>query len=186
MPILSKEGNHSKSPLLIMSNKMNKIKQQRCNSTITMIYKRLPVLQNPKNCATARKLICGSWPSGMEPVWHHWIDYFIYAYHTNRTMLIDARKWSDSYLKSKKVKDGVEKFEDLFLPISKCQYNRNNRNNEVKWSKSINKDLNSTVLTLGLDHIFAIYENFNVMPAISIYLCLVISLIALLILSMSW
>lgn len=148
---------------------VNEAIQKRCNLTVRTIYKRLHVLQNPKNCTTARKLICDGWNNGMGSILHHWVDCFIYAYHTNRTMLLDLRKWA--YLKNHKTKEGLEKFEDLFQPISKCQYeyNSSNSKNEVMWSTALDKNPDSEVKAVRLIHIYNMLIRSRPLPITTTY-----------------
>ncbi|EDV19792.1 uncharacterized protein TRIADDRAFT_2213, partial [Trichoplax adhaerens] len=92
---------------------------------------RLDYIQNPDDCSTAKKIICDHKEAGMGSTIHHWVYCLIYGYYTNRTMLIDTSKWS--YLRNVISKDGVDRFEDLFQPISKCRLTAHDSNAAVVW-----------------------------------------------------
>lgn len=63
----------------------------------SIIQKRLYKLQNPKNCKTARKLVCSLEKScGYGCQVHHLLYCFIIAYSTKRTMFIDSKLWKYS------------------------------------------------------------------------------------------
>ena len=75
-----------------------------------LVQKRFYYLQNPKNCKTARKLICDlSKPCGYGCLIHHIGFCFIVAYATQRTMILQSESW---YFAENKGWDSV------FLPLS--------------------------------------------------------------------
>lgn len=74
-----------------------------------LVQRRLTYLQNPKNCKTARKLICDlNKGCGYGCQLHHAVYCFIVAYGSERTLILKSRGWRYS-------RPGWEK---VFLPIS--------------------------------------------------------------------
>nr|CAG4638342.1 EOG090X03KK [Cyclestheria hislopi] len=74
-----------------------------------LIQKRLHNLQNPKDCSTARKLLCNLNKScGYGCQIHHAAYCFIVAYGTKRTLILNSKKWRYN-------RGG---WEQIFLPIS--------------------------------------------------------------------
>lgn len=124
-----------------------------------IVLNRIYHLQNPDNCSTARKAICGHFLAGMGASLHHWVYCFIYAYYTNRTMLIDTSQWK--YLRNVISKDGVKDFHQFFLPISKCSYTDQDKNIAVPWNNSTlmdSTDVANTPQVIRLPHIGVIYR----------------------------
>ncbi|XP_065344021.1 alpha-(1,6)-fucosyltransferase isoform X2 [Cloeon dipterum] len=74
-----------------------------------LLQKRLHDLQNPKDCSSARKLVCNlNKGCGYGCQIHHAVYCFIVAYGTKRTMILKSKGWR--YHKAG--------FEEIFLPIS--------------------------------------------------------------------
>lgn len=74
-----------------------------------LVQARLHHLQNPENCATARKLVCNlNKGCGYGCQIHHAIYCFLVAYGTERTLILKSKGWRYN-------KKG---FEDVFLPMS--------------------------------------------------------------------
>ena len=75
-----------------------------------LVQRRFDYLQNPKDCKTARKLMCElSKPCGYGCLIHHIGFCFIVAYATERTMILQSESWSFAENKG---------WNSLFLPIS--------------------------------------------------------------------
>ena len=107
--------------------------------SVRIVLKQIDYIQNPHNCTSARKVICDLSNGGMASTVHHWVYCLIFAYYTNRTMLIDTSRWH--YLKNVKSKDGINDFHDLFQPISKCKYTDHDKKMAVSWK---NPSMDST------------------------------------------
>ncbi|EDV19793.1 uncharacterized protein TRIADDRAFT_32887, partial [Trichoplax adhaerens] len=138
-----------------------------------MFRYRLNAIQNPKNCSTAKKIICGHHRAGMGSTIHHWAYCLIYAYYTNRTMLIDTSKWS--YLRNVISKDGVDHFEDFFQPISKCKLTAHDAKAAVVWKSRLPKDFangsnsNKIPQIIRLKNVGSVLEDYHIGPAICNY-----------------
>ena len=78
-----------------------------------LMQKRLHLLQNPKRCHRAKKLLCRiSKPCGFGCQIHHVAYCFIFAYATERMLVLDSGGWRYS-----------GKWEDVFQPLSNsCNY----------------------------------------------------------------
>ena len=75
-----------------------------------LMERRLNYLQNPRDCVSAKKLVCEvAKTCGFGCQIHHVTYCFILAYATKRTLIVDARNWRYS-------KDG---WDAVFQPISK-------------------------------------------------------------------
>ena len=75
-----------------------------------LVQRRFQYLQNPKDCKTARKLICDlSKPCGYGCVIHHIGYCFILAYATQRTLILESRTWYFAENKG---------WNSVFLPLS--------------------------------------------------------------------
>ena len=75
-----------------------------------LVQRRFYYLQNPKDCKTARKLICDlSKPCGYGCVIHHIGYCFILAYATQRTLILESRTWYFAENKG---------WNSVFLPLS--------------------------------------------------------------------
>ncbi|EDV19791.1 uncharacterized protein TRIADDRAFT_3280, partial [Trichoplax adhaerens] len=138
-----------------------------------MVRKRLDYIQNPNNCSMANKVICDIKRGGMGSTVHHWVFCLMYAYYTNRTMLIDKRVWA--YYRNVTGVDGVQHFEDVFQPISKCKLSTEDAKKAIKWTSRIyDKDLaknNSDKIPqiIRLQRVGLLYQNFGKAPAICRY-----------------
>lgn len=74
-----------------------------------LVQRRLKYLQNPKNCKTAKKLICDlNKGCGYGCQLHHVVYCFIVAYGSERTMILKSKGWRYS-------RPGWEK---VFMPVS--------------------------------------------------------------------
>ena len=135
-----------------------------------IVLHRIHYLQNPENCSTARKVICGHFSAGMSATLHHWIYCFIYAYYTNRTMLIDISQWK--YLRNVIVKEGVKDYHQFFLPISKCKYTNDDKKIAVTWKNISNIDSTDTHKSpqvIRLPHIGNIFRDMPGAPKTAHY-----------------
>uniref|UniRef100_A0A8D8PQ04 Alpha-(1,6)-fucosyltransferase n=2 Tax=Cacopsylla melanoneura TaxID=428564 RepID=A0A8D8PQ04_9HEMI len=75
-----------------------------------LIRARLQYIQNPADCATARKVSCMiDWPCGFGCQLHHVTYCLIIAYATNRTLVLDSSNWNYN----------SGGWEDLFEPLSR-------------------------------------------------------------------
>ena len=85
--------------------------QKRMSLEMTkLMEKRLHYLQNPPDCASAKKLVCQvAKTCGFGCQIHHITYCFIMAYATKRTLIIDARRWRYS----------TDGWDAVFQPISK-------------------------------------------------------------------
>ena len=78
-----------------------------------LMQKRLHSLQNPRNCSKARYSLCRiNKGCGLGCELHHVVYCFIVSYATERTLILDSRKWN-----YKQYKAGGA-FEDIFKPLS--------------------------------------------------------------------
>ena len=85
-------------------------KNQTANQLAKLVQKRLHYLQNPKDCKTARKLICDlTKPCGYGCVIHHIGYCFIVAYATRRTMILESQS---GYFA------GSKGWNNVFMPLS--------------------------------------------------------------------
>ena len=85
-------------------------KNQTAQELAQLVQKRLHYLQNPKDCKTARKLICDlSQHCGYGCVISHIGYCFIVAYATQRTMILKPQSWYNYENKG---------WSSVFLPIS--------------------------------------------------------------------
>ncbi|KAL1465862.1 hypothetical protein WDU94_005393 [Cyamophila willieti] len=75
-----------------------------------LVQARLRYIQNPRDCATARKVSCQiNWPCGFGCQLHHVTYCLIIAYATNRTLVLDSSNWNYN-------SDG---WEEMFEPLSR-------------------------------------------------------------------
>ena len=85
-------------------------KNHTANQLAKLVQKRLHYLQNPKDCKTARKLICDlTKPCGYGCVIHHIGYCFIVAYATRRTMILESQS---GYFA------GSKGWNNVFMPLS--------------------------------------------------------------------
>ena len=94
----------------------------------TVVQDRLHRLQNPRDCDSAKKLVCSlNKGCGYGCQMHHIMYCFIIAYSTKRTMIIDSNGWRYS----------PKGWEGVFLPISSSctQY----RGKSVEWGANHEK-----------------------------------------------
>ena len=71
-----------------------KARDQMAETLSNLVQKRLHRLQNPKNCETARKLVCSLTKGcGYGCQMHHVLYCFMAAYATKRTLVIDSKGW---------------------------------------------------------------------------------------------
>lgn len=91
------------------SNGYDKWRQKEADELSDLIQRRLHALQNPKDCRTAKKLVCNlNKGCGYGCQIHHLVYCFIIAYGTGRTLILDSRGWRYS----------VTGWEKVFLPLS--------------------------------------------------------------------
>ncbi len=77
----------------------------------SLMQKRLVRLQNPKDCDTARKLVCQvAKMCGFGCQMNHISYCFILAYASERTLVLESREWSYS----------AKGWDSVFLPVSPC------------------------------------------------------------------
>ncbi len=80
----------------------------------SLVQKRLFRLQNPKDCNTARKLVCKvDQATGFGSQMHHISFCFILAYASERTLVLESREWRHSAK--------AKGWDSVFLPVSPCQ-----------------------------------------------------------------
>ncbi len=80
----------------------------------SLVQKRLFRLQNPKDCNTARKLLCKvDHRSGFGSQMHHISFCFILAYASERTLVLESSEWRHSAK--------AKGWDSVFLPVSPCQ-----------------------------------------------------------------
>jgi glycoprotein 6-alpha-L-fucosyltransferase len=82
-----------------------------------LLQNKLHQLQNPSDCASARKIFCSSDngnPCGFGCLTHHLLHCFIVAYWTNRTLVVDTKGWNYSWTSE----EGKKGWEAAFLPVS--------------------------------------------------------------------
>ena len=73
-----------------------------------LMQRRLHYLQNPKDCGAAKKLFCRiSKPCGFGCQIHHVAYCFVFAYATQRMLVVDAKGWRYA-----------AQWDDVFLPLS--------------------------------------------------------------------
>nr|CAG4645426.1 EOG090X03KK [Lynceus sp. MCZ IZ 141354] len=88
-----------------------------------LVQKRLHWLQNPKDCSTARKLLCNlNKGCGYGCQIHHAAYCFILAYSTKRTLILQSKKWRYH-------RGG---WEEIFMPLSETCLSSSGRNLK-KW-----------------------------------------------------
>uniref|UniRef100_A0A1L8E233 Alpha-(1,6)-fucosyltransferase n=1 Tax=Nyssomyia neivai TaxID=330878 RepID=A0A1L8E233_9DIPT len=84
-------------------------REQEFRNLSNLVQHRLSFLQNPKDCANARKIVCRlNKGCGYGCQLHHVVYCFIMAYATERTLILKSKGWR--YHKAG--------WEDIFLPIS--------------------------------------------------------------------
>jgi len=84
-------------------------RQQESKELSALVQARLKYLQNPKDCPTARRLVCNlNKGCGYGCQIHHAIYCFLVAYGTERTLILKSKGWRYN-------KKG---FENVFLPMS--------------------------------------------------------------------
>lgn len=106
-----------------------KARDQLAETLSGIVQKRLHRLQNPKNCETARKLVCSLTKGcGYGCQMHHVLYCFMAAYATKRTLVIDSKGWRYS----------SKGWNAYFRPVSStCQHS----GNPVEWSSDHDKHL---------------------------------------------
>ncbi len=78
----------------------------------SLMQKRLNRLQNPKDCESAKKLVCQVGKTcGFGCQMHHVTYCFILAYASERTLVLDSKAWSYS----------ADGWDAVFLPVTPCQ-----------------------------------------------------------------
>ncbi|CAM9841230.1 alpha-(1,6)-fucosyltransferase [Lampetra fluviatilis] len=93
-----------------------------------LVQQRFHFLQNPKDCRTARKLVCNiNKGCGYGCQLHHVVYCFMIAYGTQRTMILESRGWRYS-------PKGFEKF---FQPVSETCRDRSGKSTG-HWSGEAN------------------------------------------------
>ena len=89
-----------------------KWREQESKDLSSIVQKRLLSLQNPKNCSSARKLLCKlDRPCGFGCQFHNVVVCLIFAYGTERTLVLDGRHWSYN-------DDTENGFEEVFMPLT--------------------------------------------------------------------
>ncbi len=82
----------------------------------SIMQKRLNRLQNPKDCDSAKKLVCQVGKTcGFGCQIHHVTYCFILAYASERTLVLDSKAWSYS----------SQGWDSVFLPVTSCQASGN-------------------------------------------------------------
>ncbi|XP_044514001.1 alpha-(1,6)-fucosyltransferase-like [Gracilinanus agilis] len=114
-------------------------REKEVKSLTELVQRRMTYLQNPKNCRKAKKLVCNiNKNCGYGCQLHHVIYCFMVAYGTQRTLILESRKW-------RYVTDG---WETVFRPISETCTNRAGSTTR-EWSGEIN-DKNIQVVNLPI------------------------------------
>uniref|UniRef100_T2M5J3 Alpha-(1,6)-fucosyltransferase n=1 Tax=Hydra vulgaris TaxID=6087 RepID=T2M5J3_HYDVU len=79
---------------LVSMDSVSEYKDSLALELSNIVQKRIFTLQNPKNCDTAKKLVCSlNKGCGYGCQMHHVLYCFIVAYSTGRTMIIDSSGW---------------------------------------------------------------------------------------------
>jgi len=82
---------------------------QEAKELEALVQKRITTLQNPDNCATAKKILCNlNKGCGYGCQLHHAVYCFIVAYGTERTMILKSKGWRYN-------RNG---YEEIFQPLS--------------------------------------------------------------------
>lgn len=82
----------------------------------SLMQKRLNRLQNPKDCNSAKKLLCQVGKTcGFGCQMHHVTYCFILAYASERTLVLDSKAWSYS----------THGWDSVFLPVTPCNVRGN-------------------------------------------------------------
>jgi glycoprotein 6-alpha-L-fucosyltransferase len=116
------------------------MRKQKLRNLSAVVETRLHNLQHPKNCANRQKLICKlNKICGFACQIHHVVYCLIVAYATNRTMLLDDRKWRYTQ----------KGWTSVFQPVSSCTLDPVDLLLARKWSGS--KDVSSAdIITLPI------------------------------------
>ena len=127
---------HRYSTLVVIQNKLKSLdgykewREKESRELSDLVQKRLHVLQNPKNCNEARKIVCNlNKRCGFGCQVDHVVYCFIVAYATERILILDSRYWSYN-------SDQTYDYEDVFKHLSDtCEIDlSDNRTNVVsKW-----------------------------------------------------
>ncbi|CAG7835828.1 unnamed protein product [Allacma fusca] len=84
-------------------------REQETAELATLVQDRLHVLQNPKHCDTAKKLVCNlNKGCGFGCQVHHVCYCLVVAYATGRTLILESRGW----------RYNRQGWEQIFLPVS--------------------------------------------------------------------
>ncbi|CAK9293615.1 unnamed protein product [Gordionus sp. m RMFG-2023] len=97
----------------------------RLNARLSeLVNQRIIEYQNPKNCTTARKLICDVDKScGFGCQIHHVIYCLVVAFSSKRTLILKSENWKYDSLG----------FEHEFLPLSACSSHEEGEDRPVEW-----------------------------------------------------
>ncbi|XP_015906014.1 alpha-(1,6)-fucosyltransferase [Parasteatoda tepidariorum] len=113
--LLMEDANNYKRVLLSNLNKfknldgLNKWREKEARELGDIVQKRLHYLQNPKDCSSAKKLLCNlNKGCGYGCQIHHAVYCFIVAYGTKRTLILRSNNW----------RYASKGWESVFLPIS--------------------------------------------------------------------
>nr|XP_045593700.1 alpha-(1,6)-fucosyltransferase-like isoform X1 [Procambarus clarkii] len=113
-------------------------REREARALSELVQRRLHRLQNPPDCATAKKLVCSiNHSCGLGCELHHLICCFMAAYGTHRTIVINSPAWSYS-------KSG---WKDVFLPLSETCTSFSS-DNTTDWP---GREDSKTVLFIGVD-----------------------------------
>ncbi|XP_053639952.2 alpha-(1,6)-fucosyltransferase [Cherax quadricarinatus] len=98
-------------------------REQEARELSVLVQNRLHRLQNPKDCATAKKLLCKlNRDCGLGCEIHHVLYCFMTAYGTHRTLILKSDDWNYS----------SRGWEEIFLPLSNTCTTISN-DTVVKW-----------------------------------------------------
>ncbi|XP_045528087.1 alpha-(1,6)-fucosyltransferase [Pieris brassicae] len=115
LPEILDQIEHRKSFILSDQQKLPELdgyqdwRQQEAANVSDLVQKRLKYLQNPSNCRDARKVICNlNKGCGFGCQLHHIVYCLIFAYATERTLILNSKGW----------RYNTKGWEYVFYPIS--------------------------------------------------------------------
>ena len=91
-----------------------------------IVQNRIYHVQNPSNCQTARKMVTSLWHSGYTAQIHRLMLVFMYAYASNRTLIIVDKDWWFS-------RHAANNWEDFHAPLSETCKDPSGNSTE-KWN----------------------------------------------------
>lgn len=127
IPTILKQVKERKNAALIevdlMQKAMNELQASEMTKLQDLVQKRFNYLQNPPDCANARKIVCNiNKGCGFGCQVHHVAHCFLVAIGTGRTLILESKNW----------RYAVEGWESIFLPISDTCIEA--KGEKVKWT----------------------------------------------------